>query len=79
MAYLDDLVSIRDNLVAELKAETARRASLGPKPTYSVGGKSVDWTGYVVAMQKLIADQNAFIIAAGADGGLYEEHMRGYS
>lgn len=75
--------AVRDNLLAELANESARRAALtaagNPAPaTYQAGNKQVHWTEYVVAMQKLIADQNALIIAMGGDGGLYEIVSRGY-
>jgi diacylglycerol kinase family enzyme len=84
VAYADDLAAIRDNLIAELKGETARRAALvaagkPPPATYTVSGKTVDWTGYVTAMQDLIQKQTELVVAAGGDGGLYEEITRGYS
>ena len=81
--YAVQAQTIRDNLAAELAGESARRAGLvaagnPPPATYSVGGKTVDWTGYVTAMQALIKAQNAEVLAAGGDGGLYEIVTRGY-
>ena len=81
--YATQAQTIRDNLVQELANESARRMTLTaqgnpPPATYSVGGKTVDWTGYVTAMQALIAAQNKEVIAAGGDGGLYETVTRGY-
>lgn len=84
MAAADDLQAIRDNMIAELKGETARRAALvaagnPPPATYTVRGRTVDWTGYLTAMQALIQKQNELVIQAGGDGGLYEEITRGYT
>lgn len=42
MAASDDLQSAYDNYAALLKQVTAA----GPKTTYSIDGKSVDWLGY---------------------------------
>jgi hypothetical protein len=81
MAYVDDLKTARDNLAAELKAETVRRKALvdagNPPPTnYSVSGKSVDWNGYLAAMTARLKDLNQEIIAADTP---YEESVRGYT
>lgn len=79
----DDFQAIRDNLVAELKGETARRAALvlagNPAPaTYSVGGKNVSWNEYLTMMVEQVKAMNELVIAAGGDGGLYEQVIRGY-
>lgn len=71
-------------MVGELAAETTRRLALvtagKPAPaSYSVGGKSVQWTEYVSTMTGLIKDANALVVAAGGDGGLYEITARGYT
>ena len=84
MAYADDLVTIRDKLAAELAGETTRRAALvaagtPPPTTYNVGGKNVMWNEYLKTMQELIKAQNELVVAAGADGGLFEEVVRGYT
>lgn len=84
MAYADDLTSIRDNLVAELKGETARRAALvaagkPPPTTYSFGSRSMAWNEYVSMMLEQIKAANEIVLAAGGDGGLYEETMRLYT
>ena len=55
MSLASDLAAIRDNLVAELKGETTRRAALvaagnPPPTTYSVGGKQVSWNEYMTMM-----------------------------
>ncbi|MGH8358110.1 MAG: hypothetical protein ACRESF_11510 [Pseudomonas sp.] len=80
----DDLQTIRDNLIAELKAETARRLVLiqagNPPPmTYSVGGKQVSYNEYLTMMSEQIKAWNELIIAAGGDGGLYEDVVRGWT
>ena len=59
MAYIDDITEIRDNLVAELKGETAARKALvlagkPPPTTYTANGRNVDWNGYLEAMRKQI-------------------------
>lgn len=73
MAWPDDLIDIRDNLVAELKGETARRAALvaaghPPPVTYSSGGKSVSWSQYCKDKLAEIRDANELAMAAGAEG-----------
>jgi hypothetical protein len=80
----DDLQAIRDNLIAELKGETARRAALvaagnPPPTTYTVKGRSTDWNGYLTAMIAQIKEMNELVIACGGDGGLYEQVLRGYT
>lgn len=82
--HLTRLKNIRDNLEKELENETARRTALTvaghpPPATYNSGGKSVSWTEYMSTMLGKVAEVNALIVAAGADGGLYEERIRGYS
>lgn len=86
MAYLTDLTAARDSLLAEIKGETARRAALvaagnPPPTTYSVGGRNVDWNGWLGAVMAHLKEMNE-LIAAGdpADGGnLYETHVRAYT
>ena len=75
MSYISDLTEIRDNLVATLKAVTLAHTT-NPQPSYSVGGRNVDWTGYQLAMMKLITDANQAIINAGGAG---EVHTLVYS
>jgi hypothetical protein len=80
----DDLTTIRDNLIAELKAETARRVAIvqggNPAPaTYSVSGKNVSWNEYLAMMIDKIKEMNELVIMAGGDGGLYETVLRGYT
>lgn len=84
MAFADDLTAVRDNLLAELKGETARRAALvaagnPPPATYTVAGKTVSWNEYMTMMLTQIKEVNEAALAAGGDGGLFEEHMRLYS
>lgn len=83
MAFLTDLVAVRDALAAELSAEMARRATLvaagNPPPTdYSLGGKSVQWNAYLSGMLKLIDDANVLVIKAGGEG-VPEQWVRGYT
>lgn len=79
---LTRLKNIRDNLESELEDETARRAALTaaghpPPTTYSVGGRSVDWNGYLAAVQAQIAAYDAMLTKASATTADYS--LRGYS
>ena len=83
MAYLDDLVTIRDQFVNELKTEMTRRAALvatgiPPPTTYSMAGKSVSWDSYVTMMTKQIQDWNQLIIETGGEG-IGEKWIRAYT
>lgn len=83
MAFLADIVTIRDQLVSEFKAEMTRRAALvaagHPPPTdASMGGKSVQWNAYVTTMTAQIKEWNAFVIAAGGEG-IPEQWMKVYT
>jgi hypothetical protein len=77
--YLANLLTIRDNLCQELATETAYRVTNGPKPTYSIAGRSVSWMEYISGMQAAIKKANDDLIAAGGDGGIIEEVVVGYS
>ena len=66
MADIDDLKTIRSNLIGELKNETGRRKALTdagqpPPATYSANGRSVDWNGYIRAMREEIAELDKLI------------------
>ncbi len=81
--FVTQLEAIRDNLAAELAGETARRAAIvaagNPAPaTYTVSGKTVQWTEYLTAILDKIAVLNQQVIAAGGDGGIIEEYIRAY-
>lgn len=39
----ENLKTIRDNLITEVKTETTLWAANGPKPSYSLDGQSVSW------------------------------------
>lgn len=58
--------NILDDMLTELETEADYRATNGPKATYSLGGKSVNWDNYFAGMQKAILDQKKLIaIMAG--------------
>ncbi len=78
MAFLDDLIAAQDNLAAELKAETAYRVLHGAKPTYTANGRNVDWSGWLAAMTKAIADINAMILAEQNQNDPYEFQVHNY-
>lgn len=83
MAYLTDLVEVRDAFVAELKAELARRAALvgagNPPPTdYSIGGRSVTWNAYLAGMTDQIERWNDLVVKAGGEG-VPDFSFRGYT
>lgn len=68
MALLDDLKAARDNLATELRQETARRVALTaagnpPPTTYTSGGRSFDWNGYVRAVRAEIQSLITMIAA----------------
>jgi hypothetical protein len=46
---LQNLQSIRSNLLQEVANETAYVAANGPKPTYSIDGQAVSWTEWLTA------------------------------
>ncbi len=79
MAYIDNIQAARDSLSLEYANELAYRAANGPKPTYTVKGKQVDWSKYQAQMLLDLRELNALVLAAGGDGGLYEEVTRGYT
>jgi hypothetical protein len=78
----DELMTLQTivaNLEAELLNETTRRLALtaagNPPPTsYSVGGKMVDWNGYMSSMLARIKEAKALLNAED----LYEIHEHGY-
>ena len=59
MAYLDDLVTTRDSLVALRLASSA-----SPKPSYNVHGHSVSWVEYLKYLSDEIDRLNAQIAQA---------------
>ena len=75
--YLENLIIIRDSLAQELSDEAAYRAEHGPKPTYSIAGRSVSWMEYISGMQAAIKEATDQIIMSGAEG-IVEDHVRGY-
>ena len=80
MSQLQDLQAIVANLIAEVKAETARRAALtaagNPAPTtYQVAGRQVDWNGYLEAMR----DQIKAYRELAQTEDLFENHQHAYS
>jgi len=58
MTQVADLRAIRDQIVANLKAE-----SLSPKPSHSIDGESVDWTTWAKVQQDRIEQLNRMINA----------------
>jgi hypothetical protein len=84
VAILDDYRAIHANLVAELRAATARRveeqsAGKGERTTYQGGnGKMLDWNGYLTTLGAEIEKWEARITALEAvedgAGEPYELH-----
>jgi len=56
MSYLDDLITSRANIAANIAAVTA-----SPKPSYSVQGQSVSWGEYLAQLQDAFDKVNATI------------------
>ncbi len=68
------LVAIRDNLIQELQNETAYRLANGPKPTYQIADRHVDWNEYLQGMMDDIRKMEEMIIAMNP----YEILTRGW-
>ncbi len=64
MAYIDDLITARDNFAAKLA-----EVSASPKPTYSIDGQSVSWTEYYKFLSEQVQSLNGQI----NDGEPFEE------
>jgi hypothetical protein len=82
--YVETLVQIRDNMVAEMAAESARRLAIVqaggvPVQTYSVDGRSMSHTDWTRMMRAEIKELNEQILAAGGGGGFGECTARGYT
>lgn len=58
MTQAADLRTIRDQIIANVKAESA-----SPKPSYAIDGESVDWTTWAKAQQDRIEQLNRMINA----------------
>ena len=58
MSQAADVRTIRDQIIANVKAESA-----SPKPSYSIDGESVDWTTWAKAQQDRIEQLNRMINA----------------
>lgn len=74
MAQLDQLTAILNNLTTELANETAYRAVNGPKPSYTVQGKTVQWNDYLKTMTEEIASLRQLV----QQEDIFELPMRGY-
>jgi len=71
MAYVDDLVTARNNIAALLKDITAN-----PKPDYSIDGKSVSWGSYLTQLQEQLRNLDEAIMRGD---GSWEIESRGIS
>lgn len=58
MAAIADLILARDQIAANIAAESAN-----PKPSYSIDGESVDWNGWAQAQTERINQLNRTINA----------------
>ena len=67
MAAVDDLQSAYDGYAAILKQLTLDRLGTNnqPKPTYSIDGKTVNWTEYQSMVLRQMTDLRKEIVAAG--------------
>jgi hypothetical protein len=63
-SFADNILAIRDNLAATLATETAYQVLNGAKPSYTSGGKQVQWTEYVRDMTATIAQLTQLAAAA---------------
>ena len=71
MAYVDDLKTIRTQLVARITEVTA-----SPKPSYSVDGQAVSWTQYLAELRKQLQEINEQINQAD---GPFEFHTQAFT
>ncbi len=78
MALVDELTIIQDNLVSELRTETAYRAAKGAKPTYSANGRTVQWSEYLKTMLESIAAVNQQILQEQNQNDPYEFQVHNY-
>lgn len=62
---LQNLQTIKSNLLASLAAETTYQAAHGPKPSYSLDGESYSWTEWREAVLRKITTLNALIQSEG--------------
>lgn len=56
MAYVDDLKTTRDQVLARITAVTA-----SPKPSYNADGQMVSWTEYLRELRAQLKELNAMI------------------
>lgn len=68
--YLENLLTARDNIAANLAAITA-----DPKPNYSIDGQSVSWQGLFDSYMAQLAQLDAQINAADS----FELRSRGFT
>lgn len=61
---LENLITARENLIAELARESA-----SPKPSYNIDGQSEEWTAYRDSLIQRIEDLRLMILREGDDGG----------
>ena len=71
---LTNAQNMLNNLNTILANELAYEAANGPRPTYTVGGRSFDWAGWLAMMTDQI--EKWMKIVAMLDTG--EVHVRGY-
>lgn len=65
MTNLENLQTIRSNIISELASITASR-----KPTYSIDGQSVSWDQYRISLMQMLKEVNEQINAESP----YEHH-----
>lgn len=72
MTYVDDLISARDAMAANLKEV----AEAGPKPSYTWNKKQVNWTEYMQAARAEIAALTDQIVdAQETEDGTDQEYV----
>jgi hypothetical protein len=63
VSFVDDLKSARDNLAADLKAQTALWLASGGGVNHTIEGESVDWQGWLAGRMAAIQALNQQIAA----------------
>ncbi len=72
MTYIQSLTTIRDD-AAQVLATAVTSQKTTPKPSHSVGGRSVSWAEYHAHLRQLYADANQDLI--NASGAVETRHI----
>jgi hypothetical protein len=63
MAYADDLIALRDRIVARMYDALGE----SPLPSYEIDGRRFDWNGYMYRLRQMLAQVNEEIASVPAE------------